>query len=93
MGGSYVGLRMNGASDAQIADVYARLRSREVLEASEISWFNKQDLPPASEVSEIEIGTDVRESVVRFSDGRFVVFKGVVRFDTILKANTPRRFM
>jgi hypothetical protein len=86
MGKDFTPLRPNGASQKQIENVYSRLRQKEVIEASNEAYFNKI-LPDASAILDIEIGYgSTRESIVRFKDGGFVVFKGIVKVMTILKS-------
>jgi hypothetical protein len=76
MGKDYVPMRQNGASFEQIRSAFAKLKKRSVVEASSEDFFRKK-LPDASFISEIELGDKfTKESIVRFKDGGFVVFKG-----------------
>jgi len=87
MGSSYTPMRPNGATQAQIADVYSRLKTHKVIEGSNLEAFYRK-FPSAADIDDIEIGDDVNKSFVRFNDGSFIVFSGRVKFETIIK---PRR--
>jgi hypothetical protein len=82
-------MRANGATQAQIADVYSRLKTHQVKEASDLQAFYRK-FPPAADIDDIEIGDDVNESFVRFNDRRFIVFRGRVRLETVIKAGMNR---
>jgi len=75
MGSSYIPLKPNGATQAQIEGAYSRLKSHKVIEASTLEAFYRK-FPSASEVDDIEIGDDVNKSFVKFKDGTFITFQG-----------------
>ena len=70
---SYISLKRNGRD---IEDAYNRLKNKEVIEASEIAYFNK--VPALRNIIDIDIGCDgTTNSVLRLSDDGFVVVDGV----------------
>lgn len=86
MGKDFLPLRVNGATDSQIWDVYHRLKNKPVIEASKQQYFHKKHIPPVHAVEEIEIGEgSTKQSVIRFTDGNWVVFEGKVRLSTIFE--------
>lgn len=88
MGKDYIPLRVNGATQEQIDDVYKRLKTKSVVSATYEEWFFKKNLPKSSFISDIEVGNPIttRESIVRFNDGTFIAFDGVVKIETILRS-------
>jgi hypothetical protein len=87
MGKDFTPLRLNGATQKQIEDVYKRLKTKEVVEATREEWFYKRNLPTSFLIDDIEIGDGrgTKESVVRFKNGEWIVFGGVVKIETILR--------
>jgi hypothetical protein len=91
MGYSYIGLKANGATQEQIFYAFTKLRSHKIIEASsEIYVSGYLPYISADQIEEIEIGDDVNETIVRFRDGGFIVFKGKIKIGTILKKRYGR---
>lgn len=88
MGKDYIPLKQNGATQQQIDDVYKRLKTKEVIEASREEWFYKKNLPTSRLIQEIEVGDGkgTKESIVKFDNNEYIVFGGVVKIETILKS-------
>lgn len=77
MGKDYTPIKLNGMD---LKAFYKKIRGNEVIEASELKYFNV--IPTFNAVEEIEIGTNgTKECIIRLKDEGFAVVKGTLKLN------------